>query len=99
MPMESEVENRGSAAPSAKKEWAVPARLLLFATLAAVVFIRLRLSSMPLERDEGEYAYFGQLMLDGVPPYQAAYNMKWPGTYASYAAIMAVFGQTTVAIR
>lgn len=37
----------------------------------------------PLERDEGEYAYAGQLMLQGIPPYQLAYNMKLPGTYAA----------------
>jgi hypothetical protein len=54
---------------------------------------------MPLERDEGEYAYAGQLMLQGIPPYQIAYNMKLPGTYAAYAIIMGVFGQTAAAIR
>jgi len=47
---------------------------------------RLRLLNFPLERDEGEYAYAGQLMLQGIPPYQLAYNMKFPGTYAAYAA-------------
>jgi hypothetical protein len=54
---------------------------------------------MPLERDEGEYAYAGQLILQGIPPYTLAYNMKLPGTYAAYAAIMAVFGQTSTGIR
>jgi hypothetical protein len=52
------------------------------------------LLDVPLERDEGEYAYAGQLILQGVPPYRLAYNMKLPGTYAAYAAIMALFGQT-----
>ena len=69
--------------------------------LAIIVFgvtvaIRIRLLGMPLERDEGEYAYAGQLMLQGIPPYKLAYNMKFPGTYAAYAAIMSVFGQTTI---
>jgi hypothetical protein len=50
---------------------------------------------MPLERDEGEYAYAGQLILQGIPPYELAYNMKLPGTYIAYALGMAVFGQTT----
>src|SRR6185369_748186 len=54
----------------------------------------LRLLQFPLERDEGEYAYAGQLMLRGIPPYLEAYNMKLPGTYAAYALLMAVFGQT-----
>ncbi len=61
--------------------------------------IRFRLRDMPLERDEGEYAYSGQLMLQGIPPYQLAYNMKLPGTYAAYAGIMEVFGETSGGIH
>ena len=49
---------------------------------------------MPLERDEGEYAYAGQLMLQLIPPYQLAYNMKLPGIYAAYAVVLKLFGQT-----
>jgi len=64
-----------------------------------VIAIRIRLLSIPLERDEGEYAYAGQLMLQGIPPYKLAYNMKFPGTYAAYALVMAIFGQTIVGIR
>jgi len=66
--------------------------------LAAGV-IRLRLIDVPLDRDEGEYAYFGQLLLDGIPPYEGAYNLKLPGIYDVYALILAVFGQTTAGIR
>ncbi len=73
--------------------------LLVSLAILFVVFVRARLLSMPLERDEGEYAYAGQLMLQGIPPYDLAYNMKLPGTYAAYAAIMAVFGQTTNGIH
>jgi 4-amino-4-deoxy-L-arabinose transferase-like glycosyltransferase len=68
--------------------------LTLAFILCAVAFVRLRLLDFPLSRDEGEYAYAGQLMLQGIPPYKLAYNMKLPGTYAAYAAIMAVFGET-----
>ncbi|MGA7275400.1 MAG: glycosyltransferase family 39 protein, partial [Candidatus Udaeobacter sp.] len=64
-----------------------------------VLAIRIRLLGIPLERDEGEYAYAGQLMLQGIPPYKLAYNMKFPGTYAAYAAIMSIFGQTIFAIH
>ena len=72
--------------------------------LAAVVFglviaIRIRLLGIPLERDEGEYAYAGQLILQGIPPYELAYNMKFPGTYAAYAVIMSIFGQATTGIH
>lgn len=72
------------------------------ALLLIVVFfslIRVRLLDLPLERDEGEYAYAGQLLLQGIPPYQLAYNMKLPGTYIAYAMILAVFGQTPVAVH
>src|SRR5436853_991547 len=76
---------------------------LYFAILLVVVIffgvIRWRLADVPLERDEGEYAYAGQLILKGVPPYKFAYNMKLPGTYAAYAFIMAVFGQTASGIH
>jgi len=54
---------------------------------------------MPLERDEGEYAYAGQLMLQGIPPYVLAYNMKLPGIYVAYAGVMAVFGETPAGIH
>src|SRR5437764_11931410 len=73
-------------------------RVVWIALFAAVCFIcalvRIRLLDLPLERDEGEYAYAGQLMLHGIAPYKLAYNMKFPGTYCAYAVIMLSFGQT-----
>lgn len=68
--------------------------LLLTLIIIAVSVVRWRMVAMPLERDEGEYAYFGQLILNGVTPYQEAYNMKLPGTYYMYALIMALFGES-----
>src|SRR4051812_6278381 len=73
--------------------------LIVGAVMLLVFAVRIRLRDMPLERDEGEYAYAGQLMLQGIPPYKEAYNMKLPGTYAAYAVIMAVFGQTPSGIH
>jgi hypothetical protein len=69
------------------------------AVLLIVAAARLRLLDFPLERDEGEYAYAGQLILQGFPPYALAYNMKFPGTNLAYAAIMALFGETPAAIH
>src|SRR6266478_1003788 len=54
--------------------------ILLAVVIAVVVFIRIHLLAIPLERDEGEYAYAGQLMLQGIAPYKLAYNVKFPGT-------------------
>lgn len=77
---------------------------VFYAVLAVVaaciaVYVRLRLAGMPLDRDEGEFAYAGRLALQGVPPYLMVFNMKLPGIYWIYALIMAVFGQTDWAIR
>jgi hypothetical protein len=68
--------------------------LFVFAVMVLVALVRLRVAGVPLERDEGEYAYAGQLILQGIPPYQLAYNMKFPGTYYAYSLILALFGQT-----
>src|ERR1035438_8227610 len=58
--------------------------LAVFLVLGSVAFVRGRVLAMPLERDEGEYAYAGQLWSQGIPPYQLACNMKLPGTYFAY---------------
>jgi len=73
--------------------------IVLGIVLLAAAAVRIRLITMPLERDEGEFAYMGQLMLQGVPPYKIAYNMKFPGIYAIYALMMAIFGQTIVGVH
>ncbi|MCL6520467.1 MAG: glycosyltransferase family 39 protein [Armatimonadetes bacterium] len=73
--------------------------ILLAIAIFAIALIRIRLLPVPLERDEGEYAYAGQLILKGIPPYLHVYNMKFPGIYAVYALIMALFGQTIVSIH
>jgi hypothetical protein len=73
--------------------------MAVWVVLVATAVIRLRLLETPLERDEGEYAYAGQLMLEGIPPYQVAYNMKLPGTYAAYAVLMAALGETVAGIH
>ena len=73
--------------------------ILLFSGMAFVILVRLRLAGLPLERDEGEYAYMGQCLLDGIFPYVEAYNMKLPGVYYLYALMMAIFGQTPAGIH
>jgi len=78
------------------RRWCYPILLLIVLFSA---FVRFRLRDFPLERDEGEYAYAGQLILQGIPPYELAYNMKLPGTYAAYAVLMGAFGQTASGIH
>jgi hypothetical protein len=79
-----------------RRHWPI---LGLVLVLLFVTVVRWRTRTVPLERDEGEYAYAGQLMLQGIPPYRWLYNFKLPGVYAAYAVIMAVFGQTPSGIH
>ena len=87
----------GAETQRGNPQWLAYAGLVLAIGLA--IGIRFPLLGAPLERDEGEYAYAAQLILDGIGPYQMAYNMKFPGVYAAYAAIMAVLGESVQAIR
>ena len=101
--MASKRKKKSAVAVSPPSKLRTHSKLFAFGAVAAFLItsaaIRLRLAETPLERDEGEYAYAGQLMLEGIPPYQRAYNMKFPGVYASYAGLMSVFGETTNGIR
>lgn len=73
--------------------------VVLLAVLVLATGIRLRLADVPLERDEGEYAYAGQLILQGMPPYEHLYSMKLPGIYMAYAGLITLFGQTHTGIH
>ena len=64
-----------------------------------VVAVRTRLLDLPFERDEGEYAYLGQLIRHGIAPYGIAYNMKLPGTHFMYALIMSLFGESITGVH
>lgn len=78
--------------------WVLP-WICLTLIIGIASLLRLRLIAIPLERDEGEYAYIAQLMTEGIPPYGQVYTMKLPGTPMAYAAIMQVFGQTPQGIH
>lgn len=71
----------------------------MVAVLIFVTAVRLRLASAPLERDEGEFAYLGQQLLQGIPPYLSSFSMKPPGIFAAYASIMLLFGETARGIH
>lgn len=68
--------------------------LILGGVLLFTMAIRMRLLGIPLERDEGEYAYVAQQMLQGIPPFKSIYHFKLPGIYAVYAVILSIFGQS-----
>jgi len=66
-----------------------------------VVFalVRLPFVDLPLERDEGDYAYVAWRMLEGDVPYRDAFDQKPPGIYAVYAALFSLGGRSGVAIH
>jgi hypothetical protein len=74
-------------------------QLILLVFFIIICAIRIHLLPVALERDEGEYAYSGQLILQGIPPFAQAYNMKMPGIYVAYAAVLGIFGQTSASIH
>lgn len=79
---------------NSRKTEIVATTILLLLSLAVVMYVRIRLLGMPFERDEGEYAYTGQLILKGFPPYLHAYTMKLPGMAYLSALFMFFFGIT-----
>ncbi len=72
---------------------------LLALVLGFFAYIRSGMLAFPLERDEGEYAYSAQLILQGILPYLHCYTMKLPGTALMYAFFMAIFGQSATGIH
>lgn len=63
--------------------------LLLF-----VLFVRFQLLGMPLERDEGGFAYTAFQMLQGKALYADVYEIKPPLLYLTYALFMSIFGHS-----
>lgn len=72
-----------------KQRWLPWAALVILMMMTAL--LRAGVVDVPLERDEGEYAYAGQLILQGTVPYKTVYNMKLPGVYAAYAFILKIY--------
>ena len=75
----------------------------LIVALAAItlfaVALRLPHLGLPLDRDEGEYAYAAWRLLEGGLPYRDAFDLKSPGIYGLYALALALFGHGVEAIR
>jgi 4-amino-4-deoxy-L-arabinose transferase-like glycosyltransferase len=69
--------------------------------IGALAFVALRAPfvAVPLERDEGEYAYIAWRVLEGEVPYRDAFDQKPPGVFAAYLGAFALFGRSAPAIR
>ncbi len=77
--------------------WTV--HLVPVVTAIAIGWVRFRLLDIPLERDEGVFAYIGQRLLLGEPPYISGYSMHMPVLYLAYAAFLRAFGETAAGIH
>jgi hypothetical protein len=69
--------------------WAGLGIILLLATV-----IRLQFIKIPMERDEGQYAYYGMLLLEGKVPFVDFGESKLHGIYYTYAFLELIFGKT-----
>ncbi len=72
---------------------------LLVAAALAFALVRIPFVSVPLERDEGEYAYIAQRVLAGDVPYRDAFDQKPPAIFAAYLAAFALFGPSVAGIH
>jgi 4-amino-4-deoxy-L-arabinose transferase-like glycosyltransferase len=64
-----------------------------------VIAIRAPLMDLPLERDEGGYAYIAWRMTLGETPYLDWFDQKPPGIFAVYRAALSLTDDAVVAIR
>lgn len=65
---------------------------LLLLLALVYFFIRQNFWAAPMERDEGIYAYFGHLVLEGKVPYIDFYEHRLPGIFYMYAILVGIFG-------
>ncbi|MDH4272811.1 MAG: glycosyltransferase family 39 protein, partial [Candidatus Aminicenantes bacterium] len=82
-----------------KKSGKTGPTFILLVILIFTAGVRLRLADIPLERDEGEFAYQARLILQGEVPYQSAYNKKLPGVSYMYALGFLAFGDSARSIK
>lgn len=86
----------GEAVLSNTKAWTAGALLLV---VIFTILIRVPYLNVPLERDEGGYAYIAWRMEQGEIPYKDIYDNKPPGIYFLYFIILKFFGSTAKAIH
>lgn len=73
--------------------------LSLALSLFFVAAVRYRLLGVPLERDEGGFAYAGRLMWTGGRLYQDVFDSKLPGLYGLYGFFVQCFGYSETGVH
>lgn len=74
---------------------------LIFLILTAIIvfYTRLRLLAIPLERDEGGFAYIGHWLWRGKDLYTDMLDSKLPGLYGVYALSTNLFGYNATGVH
>lgn len=67
--------------------------LALLAVLLLTILIRRPFLNVPLERDEGGFAYGAQVMQRGGAPYRDTFEHKGPALFFAYRLAFALFGE------
>lgn len=88
-----------AVSPSVPRSLRWVCAVVLLTALSVFVLVRVPLVSVPLERDEGEYAYIAQRLLEGEVPYRDAFDQKPPATFFAYAAAFSLFGPSIEGIH
>jgi len=74
-------------------------KIILFTVLAVIVTLRIFNVPVPLERDEGAYAYTAQRLDKGEIPYRDIFDHKPPLIFFAYWLAFKMFGESPVAIH
>jgi hypothetical protein len=84
-----------------RSAWYGPAAtaLALLVVFALALALRYPIADVPLERDEGEYAYIAQRWLAGEVPYKDNFDQKPPGAFAAFALFMSTLGPSPAALH
>lgn len=75
------------------------ALLILALTLLFVLFVRVNLLDIPIERDEGGFAYIGKMAMEGQLLYTELHDIKLPGLYYTYGIFMKIFGYSPTGVH
>lgn len=93
VPRKKDQEKRPGTGLVASSPWPTRlAGLMAVLVIGTSTLIRIGFREIPMERDEGTYAYMGGLVLQGAVPYVDFLEMKPPGLYYSYALLHALSG-------
>jgi 4-amino-4-deoxy-L-arabinose transferase-like glycosyltransferase len=76
-----------------------PGWLALAVIFPLALALRYPVADIPLERDEGGYAYVAQWWLRGDVPYKDSIDLKPPGLYFAYLLLLVTAGSSPAAIH